>query len=217
MKAVAHFMHSRGIVFDDYNHHARCLAHIVNLAAKAAIQLLNTGNSVQEDMADEEDFEGDMNAFEADASLEEDLELDDLPVHTYRIIARKGFQMKMLIHVQQDLPSHVEMLELEDENEEEAENIPFTNIPQLDDTHHADAKHSLFKIRAGIRKIRSSTINRHHWTQLCEETNIKCLMPILDVTVRWSSTFNMLNRILSYKSVSACRDDGYGMFSFMLL
>ena len=37
---------------------------------------------------------------------------------------------------------------------------------------------------------------------ICREKLMKQLMPILDVSVRWSSTFNMLNRIIKYQNVS---------------
>jgi hypothetical protein len=44
LSTVARKLNAKNIDFDEHHNHARCLAHIVNLAAKAAIQLLQRTN-----------------------------------------------------------------------------------------------------------------------------------------------------------------------------
>ena len=87
-----------------------------------------------------------------------------------------------------------------DEEGEEAET--FADLQPLDEQCREAASTSLAKVRRGIRKIRASPHRRQAWMDICREKLMKQLMPILDVSVRWSSTFNMLNRIIKYQNVS---------------
>jgi len=98
------------------------------------------------------------------------------------------------------MPTHCSTVEDEDEEYENAD-WPYANLPSLSEIEMDAMANTLKKVRTGIRKVRASTVNRHKWMKLCEEYKMPCLLPILDVAVRWSSTYNMLTRVLAYKEV----------------
>jgi hypothetical protein len=99
--------------------------------------------------------------------------------------------------------------DISDNSEDDSSQDPrwaFSPLPSLPEQEQAMAAQTLAKLRAGIRKIRASTLNRHHWMAVCRENGRKPLVPILDVAVRWSSTFHMLQRATEYKAVSLLFD-----------
>jgi hypothetical protein len=52
-----------------------------------------------------------------------------------------------------------------------------------------------------VRKIRKSPKLKRIFEKVCEEKKIKYLVPIIDVSTRWNSTYDMLLRALEYKDV----------------
>lgn len=54
MDKISYFLSNHGIIFDSQNQHVRCLAHIIDLAAKKLIQGLNaTGLDIDEDVQEQ--------------------------------------------------------------------------------------------------------------------------------------------------------------------
>jgi len=53
---ISYYLSDIGITFEPQNQHVRCLAHIINLAAKSALEGLNaSGLDIDENIIDEED------------------------------------------------------------------------------------------------------------------------------------------------------------------
>ena len=53
---ISYYLNDIGITFDPQNQHVRCLAHIINLVAKSALEGLNaSGLDINENIIDEED------------------------------------------------------------------------------------------------------------------------------------------------------------------
>jgi hypothetical protein len=53
---ISYYLSEIGITFEPQNQHVRCLAHIINLAAKSALEGLNaSGLDIDENIIDEED------------------------------------------------------------------------------------------------------------------------------------------------------------------
>lgn len=53
---ISYHLSDIGITFDPQNQHVRCLAHIINLAAKSALEGLNaSGLDIDENIIDDEE------------------------------------------------------------------------------------------------------------------------------------------------------------------
>lgn len=74
----------------------------------------------------------------------------------------------------------VEIDESEDERDQEAER---TFVVE---------KCPLKALRVIVRKIRKSTKLRQKLRQLCDVYTVKPLVPIIDVSTRWNSSYNMI-------------------------
>jgi hypothetical protein len=56
---ISYHLSDIGITFDPQNQHVRCLAHIINLAAKSALEGLNaSGLDIDENIIDEDEDNG---------------------------------------------------------------------------------------------------------------------------------------------------------------
>jgi hypothetical protein len=56
---LSYYLSDIGITFDPQNQHVRCLAHIINLAAKSALEGLNaSGLDIDENIIDEDEDNG---------------------------------------------------------------------------------------------------------------------------------------------------------------
>lgn len=92
--------------------------------------------------------------------------------------------------------------DLDEDHEADTEELcRFEDLAPLPSTEAEAGRKALGKIRAGIRAIRASHVKRKFWADVCGVKQKKVLMPILDMKVRWSSTYNMINRILQYEEV----------------
>ena len=56
---ISYYLSDIGVTFEPKNQHVRCLAHIINLAAKSALEGLNaSGLDIDENIIDEDEDNG---------------------------------------------------------------------------------------------------------------------------------------------------------------
>lgn len=88
--------------------------------------------------------------------------------------------------------------------ENEYENVDLTAEDEADDDscEFGDQSFSAFtvaKLRKLVKKIRKSDLKRKQLRKMCELCSVKYLAPIIDVSTRWNSTFQMLERASKLK------------------
>lgn len=81
--------------------------------------------------------------------------------------------------------------ECEDESEDESEDEP-EEVQELE--VGGKPRSPIAKLRKLVRKIRKSTKRRQKLQKLCRFYKKKFLVPIIDVSTRWNSTYNMIKR-----------------------
>ena len=73
MRELSRSLEIHGVTMDPKNHHSRCLAHIINLSARAAIHVAR-GKGKYDVVADEEDDSDDDDVPASNADVEQALE-----------------------------------------------------------------------------------------------------------------------------------------------